>query len=105
VKHEFEAQVAKDRIELLEMLAGRLERLNVDSKWSRRALGTRGGAIKVISSSKEGSPPPPEVIEELIRKSIEILAKAAREIPESNADGAGQADQISDLPPIKGDDK
>ena len=98
-------QVAKDRIELLEMLVGRLERLNVDSKWSRRASGTRGGALKAISSSKEGSPPPPEVIEALIRKSMEILSKAAREIPERNEGRADQAGQISDLPPVQDNDQ
>ena len=95
--------MAKDRIELLEMLAGRLERLNVDSKWSRRASGTRGGVIKAISSSQEGSPPPSEVIEDLIRKSMDILSKAAREIPGSNEDWAGQANRISDKPPAKDD--
>jgi hypothetical protein len=76
-----------DQLEFLKMLAERLERLNVDSKWARRASGTRGSVIKAISLSNEGKPQNPELIEELIRKSIIILTKAAKEIPESNPRG------------------
>jgi hypothetical protein len=70
------------RIELLKMLADRLEHLNVDSKWARRASGTRGAAIKAITLCKEGNPPPPEILDGLIQKSMDILAKAAGEIPD-----------------------
>jgi hypothetical protein len=73
-----------NQLELLKMLAERLERLNVDSKWARRASGTRGSVIKAISLSDDGKPQSPELLEELIQKSIIILSKAAKDIPESN---------------------
>jgi hypothetical protein len=74
-------------LELLKMLAERLERLNVDSKWARRASGTRGGVLKAIELTQEGTPPRPEILESLIRKSMDLLAKAAREIPDINQPG------------------
>jgi hypothetical protein len=70
------------RFELLQMLADRLERLNVDSKWARRASGTRRGVFKVLESINKGYHPPKETIENLIQQSMDILSKAAREIPE-----------------------
>jgi hypothetical protein len=71
-----------ERITLLNMLAERLERLNVDSKWARRASGTRGSIIKALSMNNEGSPPSPDDLDILIRKSMDILSKAAGEIPD-----------------------
>ena len=72
-----------NRIDLLKLLAGRLERLNVDSKWARRASGTRGAVIKALEQVDEGTSPPPEILDILIRKSLDILTKAAKEIPEN----------------------
>ena len=71
------------RINLLMMMADRLERLNVDSKWARRASGTRGGVIKALEKSQQGDVPSQEVIDNLITKSMDILSKAAREIPDA----------------------
>jgi len=71
-----------EQLDLLKMLAERLERLNVDSKWARRASGTRGSVIKAISLSDDGMPQSPEILENLIKKSLIILTQAAREIPE-----------------------
>ena len=73
-----------ERIALLQMLAERLERLNVDSKWARRASGTRGSVTKTISLFNEGKDVPQGIVDNLIHKSMEILAKAAREIPEQD---------------------
>jgi len=70
-----------DRIKLLQLLADRLERLNVDSKWARRASGTRGEILKALASP-DAHLLPPEYLDGLIQKSIEILAHAAREIPD-----------------------
>ena len=70
------------RFEMLQMLADRLERLNVDSKWARRASGTRRGVIKALESINKGYPPPKEIIENLIQQSMDILSNSAREIPE-----------------------
>ena len=70
------------RFEMLQMLADRLERLNADSKWARRASGTRRGVIKALESINEGRLPPQEIIDSLIQKSLDILSESAREIPE-----------------------
>ncbi len=67
------------------MMSDRLERLNVDSKWARRALGTRGGVIKVLEKSQQGDMPSQEVIDNLITKSMDILSKAARDIPDADS--------------------
>jgi hypothetical protein len=73
------------RINLLKMMADRLERLNVDSKWARRASGTRGGVIRALEKSQQGDMPSQEVIDNLITKSMDILSKAARDIPDADS--------------------
>lgn len=67
------------------MMADRLERLNVDSKWARRASGTRGGVIRALEKIQQGKPPSREVVDLLISKSMEILSKAAKDIPDTDA--------------------
>ncbi len=74
-----------ERINLLTMMADRLERLNVDSKWARRASGTRGGVIKALEKSHQGEMPSQDVIDNLIAKSMDILSKAARDIPDAGS--------------------
>jgi hypothetical protein len=71
-----------DRLELLKMLAERLERLNVDSKWARRASGNRGAILKALAMDENGSHQTSDDLDVLIQKSLEILTKAAREIPD-----------------------
>jgi hypothetical protein len=73
------------RIELLRMLAKRLERLSVDSIWARRANGLRGSLVKALDLVDAGESYSPEHIELLIERSFEILRKAAREIPDTEA--------------------
>jgi hypothetical protein len=71
------------RVELLRMLAKRLERLSVDSIWARRASGLRGSVIKALDSVDEGEEVSPEHLDMLIERSFEILRSAAREIPDA----------------------
>jgi hypothetical protein len=73
------------RIALLRMLAGRLERLSVDSIWARRASGLRGSVIKALESVDTGTAIPPEHLDLLIERSFQILRSAAREIPDAEA--------------------
>ncbi|MCS7011784.1 MAG: hypothetical protein N2049_10970 [Anaerolineales bacterium] len=68
-------------IELLRLLASRLERLSVDSRWARRASGLRGNIVKVLEEA-ESRPIASERIELLISRSFEILRAAAQEIPD-----------------------
>ena len=73
------------RIELLRLLAGRLERLSVDSIWARRASGLRGSVIKALETVDAGIHLPPEQLDMLIERSFLILRNAAREIPDTEA--------------------
>jgi hypothetical protein len=70
------------RVELLRMLARRLERLSVDSIWARRASGLRGSVIKALDSVDAGEEISPDHLDLLIERSFEILRNAAREIPD-----------------------
>jgi hypothetical protein len=80
-----------DQIKLLQMMAERLERLNADSKWARRTSGTRGGVIKALEQIQQGIPPSQEAVERLIGRSMELLSKAAREIPDNEISKVGKS--------------
>ena len=69
-------------IELLRMLAERLERLSVDSLWARRASGLRGNIIKVLEEFDAGQDIEPARLSPLIQRAFEILRRAAQEIPD-----------------------
>jgi len=69
-------------IELLKLLAHRLERLNVDSLWARRASGTRGNIIKLIAEIEAGGDVDPERLKPLINRAFKVLEHAAQEIPD-----------------------
>ena len=69
-------------IELLRLLAARLERLSVDSLWARRASGLRGNIIKVLDEFNSGQNIEPERLSPLIQRAFEILRRAAQEIPD-----------------------
>ena len=71
------------RVELLSLLARRLERLSVDSIWARRASGLRGSLIKALEAVENGETLSPEDLDRLIERSFEILRNAAREIPDA----------------------
>lgn len=69
-------------IELLRMLAKRLERLSVDSLWARRASGLRGNLIKVLEEIDAGQEVDPARLNPLIERAFEVLRHAAQEIPD-----------------------
>ncbi len=69
-------------VELLRLLAGRLERLNVDSLWARRASGTRGNIIKVLAEIEGGQEVDIARLSPLIDRAFEVLTHAAQEIPD-----------------------
>ena len=74
------------RIELLRLLAARLERLSVDSIWARRASGLRGSLIKVLDAVDSGDGSATDHLDLLIEHSFQILRSAAREIPDAEAE-------------------
>ncbi len=69
-------------IQLLKLLAPRLERLNVDSLWARRASGLRGNIIKVLAGIDAGEEVEDKRLRLLIDRAFEILKHAAEEIPD-----------------------
>ena len=69
-------------VELLRMMAERLERLSVDSHWARRASGLRGNIIKVLNEIDEGGTVEAERLNSLIERAFEVLRHAAQEIPD-----------------------
>jgi hypothetical protein len=69
-------------VELLRLLAGRLERLSVDSLWARRASGLRGNLIKVLEEIDTGQEVDPARLNPLIERAFEVLRHAAQEIPD-----------------------
>jgi len=70
------------KVELLRLLAQRLERLSVDSLWARRASGLRGNIIKVLNEIDEGEEAEAERLNPLIERAFEVLRHAAQEIPD-----------------------
>jgi len=70
-------------VELLRLLAGRLERLSVDSHWARRASGLRGNLIKVLDEIEAGRDVEPGRLTPLVDRAFELLRRAAKEIPDA----------------------
>ena len=69
-------------IELLRLLAARLERLSADSLWARRASGLRGNIVKVLEEIDAGQDIEAARFSPLIQRAFEILKHAAQEIPD-----------------------
>jgi hypothetical protein len=77
--------IENQAVELLRLLAARLERLSVDSRWARRASGLRGNIIKILEQAEIGETIGRARLELLTGKAFEILRAAAREIPDLQA--------------------
>lgn len=72
-------------IELLRLLAARLERLSVDSRWARRASGLRGNIIKILEQVNIGEPVAAMRLDLLTDTAFDILRSAAQDIPDLEA--------------------
>jgi hypothetical protein len=72
-------------IELLRMLATRLERLSVDSRWARRASGLRGNIIKILEQAENGETVAVKRLDLLTNTAFDILRRAAQEVPDLEA--------------------
>ena len=68
------------QIELLRLLANRLERLSVDSHWARRASGMRGNIIKVLEEAEAGKEISATRLDLLTGTAFDILRRAAMDI-------------------------
>jgi hypothetical protein len=70
------------QIDLLRLLATRLERLSVDSHWARHASGLRGNIIKLIEQADTGEPISARRLDLLTNTAFDILRQAAEDIPD-----------------------
>jgi len=73
------------RIDLLRLLAGRLERLSADSHWARRASGLRGNIIKVLEETEATIEVPDKRLDLLIDAAFDLLRRAAHDLPDVEA--------------------
>jgi len=73
------------QLELVRLLASRLERLSADSTWSHRASGLRGNMLKILEEVASGQPVDGERLALLVDKGFEILRNAAMEVPDLEA--------------------
>jgi hypothetical protein len=73
------------RLELLRLLAARLERLSVDSHWARRASGLRGNIIKVLEETDATNEVTESRLDLLTEAAFDLLRRAARELPDVEA--------------------
>lgn len=69
------------RLDLLHLLASRLERLSADSRWAHQASGVRGNILKVLEESEIGQVSSSR-LDLLIDRSFEILRRAAGDVPD-----------------------
>jgi hypothetical protein len=72
--------VSEPPLQLLFLLASRLERLSADSRWAHRASGLRGNILKILEEAGAGNVSS-ERVDRLIDRGFLILEAAAREIP------------------------
>jgi hypothetical protein len=80
-------QASQPELEMMRMLAQRLERLSVDSHWAHRASGVRGNLLRVIESLETGEQPPMDV-QALLEMAFDILRRGAGEL-RGDEPGAG----------------
>jgi hypothetical protein len=69
-------------LDFLRLLVSRLERLSADSRWARRASGLRGNILKALEEIEVDQSMETGRLDRLIEHALEILNKAAMEIPD-----------------------
>lgn len=78
-------QATDTHIAYLRLLAARMERLSADSIWARRASGLRRSLIKALDAKAETGEMELATAELLTNACLDILRKAALEIPDPEA--------------------
>ena len=77
-------------VELLRLLARRLERLSVDSIWARRASGLRGNIIKILAEIDAGDDIEKARLSLLIDRAFEVVDGSVMLLLENSA-GSGNS--------------
>ena len=65
-------------LQLIHILAERLERISVDSIWAHRASGLRGSLIRAMEQLETGENVHPQTLGNLYQMGFYILEQAAR---------------------------
>jgi len=65
-------------LQLIRILAERLERISVDSIWAHRASGLRGSLIRAMEQLETGENVHPQTLGNLYQMGFYILEQAAR---------------------------
>jgi len=65
-------------LQLIKMLADRLERISADSVWAHRASGLRGAMLRTLDQLQSGNTPDPKPISQLVAIALNILSHAAK---------------------------
>ena len=69
--------ISEGDVNLLRLLAARLERLSADSQWAHRASGVRGQVLRMLDQFEGGKVVNPTLMEALIESGFSILRRAA----------------------------
>lgn len=69
----------QERLELIQLLLARLERISVDSYWAHQASGVRGALMRILEEYEAQQPPHDQTLESLSKIGFQILEKAAKE--------------------------
>ncbi len=65
-------------LQLIHLLADRLERISADSVWAHRASGVRGTLLRALDESHNENIPDSKVVKNAIIIAFNILTKAAK---------------------------
>jgi len=69
--------------ETANLLTYRIERLSADSRWAHRASGVKGALLRCLQNyDLAPSPAAAAKLQSLVTDGFDLLAKAAREIPD-----------------------
>ena len=65
-------------LQLIRLLADRLERISADSIWAHRASGVRGALLRTMEQLQNNETPEPRSMRLVVSTAIHILSNAAR---------------------------
>lgn len=65
-------------LQLIHILADRLERISADSVWAHRASGVRGALLRTLEQLQNNEMPDPRAMQRVVSTAIHILSNAAR---------------------------
>ncbi len=65
-------------LQLIRMLADRLERISADSVWAHRASGVRGALLRMLDQLQSGDIPDANSFSHVVTIALNILSHAAK---------------------------